>query len=125
MVKSRNLGLRMAGKSLIIQRNGLPVDDILDDVESSTTSLPHDIQSASYNLDTCWKVDPELKYLTKAVDIFKRFLYTDILKVVILYRLENGSYSSRPSIRQVYFCRTTISSFRIDSYHWTTKIPSL
>lgn len=80
MLKCREIGLRMAGKSLIIQRNGLPVDDIVDELieetlplvsstssVASTSNLPSNITG-----DSCWQVNSKLEMLNKAVEIFKR-----------------------------------------------------
>jgi hypothetical protein len=74
------IGLRMAGKSLIIQRNGLPVDDIPEEDPVSTpsssiqsSSVPSNQLSISDNVDTCWQVNSKLEMLANSVAIFKRF----------------------------------------------------
>lgn len=69
------IGLRMAGKSLIIQRNGLPVDDIPEDKEDSVPidSIQSNQSNTSETVETCWQVNPKLEFLAKAVAVFKHF----------------------------------------------------
>ncbi|KAI6184608.1 hypothetical protein M3Y97_00614800 [Aphelenchoides bicaudatus] len=78
MLKSRMIGLRMAGKSLIIQRNGLPVDDLPEEEEQQQSSIPPNYipqhkTSTAESIETCWQVNKNLELLTKAVKVFKNF----------------------------------------------------